>query len=163
MSGSTRKTKTGHYLIGALVEITRHKNVSAVTVKELCKKAQVNRTTFYKHYHDFPDFLKWITENFIDEMTRYVDKENPYSQLLFGDDPLFYFTRCVEFMNAHADFMRMMVGKNGSLEFQEQVKGVWVAQIYEALLAEQSKLEGLDIDIQAHFIASGMWGCFCST
>jgi AcrR family transcriptional regulator len=49
----TRKTKyTQMVLKDSLVELMKNKPISEITVKEICEKADVNRTTFYAHYHD---------------------------------------------------------------------------------------------------------------
>ncbi len=41
----------------ALVELLKEKDFSYITVKEICAKAGVNRTTFYLHYETIADLL----------------------------------------------------------------------------------------------------------
>jgi len=156
----TRRTRTQQYLIEALIELAQTKSVHLITVKELCAQAQVNRTTFYKRYPSFPEFLSQITQDFIDNMTSYVsDNENPYRQMLFGDNPYPYFLHCVEFMDAQTAFLRMMLGSNGLIEFSVRVKKVWISQIYEALIEGSPQInEGVNSACLASFIGTGMWG-----
>ncbi len=53
-----RKTKyTQMVLKDALMELMEQKPISKITVKELCAKADINRTTFYAHYTDPNDLL----------------------------------------------------------------------------------------------------------
>lgn len=47
-----RIAKTRQSIINAFLEIRAHKDLERITVKELCQKAQVNKSTFYSHYHD---------------------------------------------------------------------------------------------------------------
>ena len=46
--------------------LLREKPVEKITVRELCEKAEINRSTFYKHYHDFYDLLDKIDEEALD-------------------------------------------------------------------------------------------------
>ena len=41
----------------ALIELLNQKDIEYITVKEICKKAGVNRTTFYLHYETIDDLL----------------------------------------------------------------------------------------------------------
>lgn len=47
------KTKQG--IVNAFIELRSHKEIERITVKELCEKAQINKSTFYSHYHDIYD------------------------------------------------------------------------------------------------------------
>lgn len=42
----------------ALIELLSKKKYDLITVKDVCKKAGVNRSTFYLHYESFDDLLK---------------------------------------------------------------------------------------------------------
>ncbi len=56
-----RKTQyTQMVLLDALMELMEQKKISQITVKELCIKADINRTTFYAHYADPYDLLHKI-------------------------------------------------------------------------------------------------------
>ncbi len=46
-----RIEKTREKLMKALSELSQTQPVERISVSELCKKAGVNRTTFYKYYH----------------------------------------------------------------------------------------------------------------
>ena len=55
----------------ALITLLEKKDFEYITVKEICKVAGVNRSTFYLHYENTSDLLK--------ETTRYIlDKHNSY-------------------------------------------------------------------------------------
>jgi AcrR family transcriptional regulator len=46
----------------SLLELMRDRPISKISVKELCEKADVNRTTFYAHYKDIDELLKQIED-----------------------------------------------------------------------------------------------------
>lgn len=50
-----RIQKTRQSIINAFLEIRSAKEVERITVKELCEKAQINKSTFYAHYRDVYD------------------------------------------------------------------------------------------------------------
>lgn len=47
----------------ALIEILNKKDYEFITIKEICKKAGVNRSTFYLHYDSINDLLCETIEN----------------------------------------------------------------------------------------------------
>lgn len=53
---------TASYMDDALLEILAKKDFEYITVTEICKKAGVNRSTFYLHYESMNDLLKETIE-----------------------------------------------------------------------------------------------------
>ena len=47
----------------ALIEILNKKDYEFITIKEICKKAGVNRSTFYLHYNNIDELLSECIEN----------------------------------------------------------------------------------------------------
>ena len=46
----------------------RDKPISRITVKELCEMSEMNRATFYHHYHDTYDLLEQIEKELAEEI-----------------------------------------------------------------------------------------------
>lgn len=76
----------------ALIELLGKKDISYISVKELCLKAGVNRSTFYLHYETIADLLEETMEyidnqfnksfeNSQEHFTRHID-EIPLSELV---------------------------------------------------------------------------------
>lgn len=57
-------------LRGSLLELMREKDVSRITVKELCERADVNRGTFYAHYASPADLLEQIEQELLEKVAR---------------------------------------------------------------------------------------------
>ena len=49
---SRRTQMTRRLIRTALIELMGEKTFERITIKELCERADVNRTTFYLHYSD---------------------------------------------------------------------------------------------------------------
>ena len=64
------------YLLEALVRLGAKKKLSRITVTELCKKAGVNRTTFYKYFQDIPDMFNAVADEFLQSTFYKPLKEN---------------------------------------------------------------------------------------
>lgn len=52
----------------AFISLLEEKDISHISVKELCTIADINRGTFYRYYADIYDLLKKIEEEFIYEI-----------------------------------------------------------------------------------------------
>ena len=77
-----RRTKYSMEAIrNALFALLEEKELSAVTVTDVCRLADVNRGTFYRYFKDVPDLFSHIEDEFIasfqevllsvDDMTSY--------------------------------------------------------------------------------------------
>ena len=61
----------------ALISLLEKKEFEYITIKEICDKAGVNRSTFYLHYENTADLLKETTQYILDKHFSYytVDKK----------------------------------------------------------------------------------------
>lgn len=99
---------TKRLLKDALVELLREKDIYKVSVRELCERAQINRTTFYNHYDSQfnllaeleGDVLGWIAETLdsapygkrsLSAVCGYIEENLDLMRLLINNnvDPLF--------------------------------------------------------------------------
>lgn len=62
---------TKKVLKDALIELLYTKDISEVTVTELCKRADVNRSTFYSHYETLTHVLDDIEKDFLSHIPFY--------------------------------------------------------------------------------------------
>ena len=69
-----RRTRyTRQVIRDTLLELMRQKGFRHVTVTEVCKRAEINRGTFYLHYLDLNDVLDDIFEKLMSETTSTLD------------------------------------------------------------------------------------------
>ena len=55
--------KSKDSIVEAYMHLVIEKKSSKITVKELCNKCNISRTTFYKHFHDTYHILEYILIN----------------------------------------------------------------------------------------------------
>ena len=60
----------------SLFELLKTKQLNQITVKELCKLADINRGTFYSHYTDLFDLVQKLEEALIQDMNAVIKFEN---------------------------------------------------------------------------------------
>lgn len=57
------------------MELLKEKPVSRITVKEICERSEINRATFYKHYHDPLDLLESIEEEMLQHLQETLEHD----------------------------------------------------------------------------------------
>ncbi len=57
----------------ALITLLEKKDFEYITIREICKTAEVNRSTFYLHYENISDLLKETTRYIIDKHLAYYE------------------------------------------------------------------------------------------
>ncbi|MDR2106310.1 MAG: TetR family transcriptional regulator C-terminal domain-containing protein [Coriobacteriales bacterium] len=63
-----RVTYTRTALRDALIELMHNQHISGITVKSICERADVNRSTFYLHYHDQYDLLHQVEHEVLEAL-----------------------------------------------------------------------------------------------
>lgn len=74
---NTRSKNTRKSIRDAFIQLLQEKEFEKITVQELCRRAAINRTTFYSHYLDLYDLMekmerelqKGLQDTFIEEET----------------------------------------------------------------------------------------------
>lgn len=56
----------------AFLELIEKKDFAYITVKEICEKAGVNRSTFYLHYETVGDLLEESVQHIIDRFVEFM-------------------------------------------------------------------------------------------
>lgn len=69
-----RERLTKLLLKQSLIRLLKEKNISQISVKELCSAAGINRSTFYLHYANAYDLLENVEQEIINNTSAYLDK-----------------------------------------------------------------------------------------
>ena len=72
----------------AFLELIEKKDFAYITVKEICEKAGVNRSTFYLHYETVADLLKESAQHIIDGFVASMPYDTADFLERLGDRPL---------------------------------------------------------------------------
>lgn len=74
IKGNRRILYTKKVIKESLIELLQHKKIHEVTVTDICKKANINRGTFYTHYKDAYDLLKSIEDELFNQILEYIEE-----------------------------------------------------------------------------------------
>ncbi|MDR2043622.1 MAG: TetR/AcrR family transcriptional regulator [Clostridium sp.] len=99
-------------LKNALIELLWEKNIEKISIYELCDRAQINRTTFYKYYGDQYALLEDIENDWLLALERHFS---------FGQaQDLVALTNVLEYLESERDKFRVLF--NSSLEKEFSLK-----------------------------------------
>lgn len=68
---------TKAFIKEALVELLQEKPLNKITVKAVCDKAEINRSTFYKYYADVFDLFEQLEKEYIQRLTSIITSSCP--------------------------------------------------------------------------------------
>jgi len=148
--------QTKQMLAESLKKAMKSKSISKVTISEIIADCNVNRKTFYYHFEDIYDLLKWILEEEAIEVVKnldmvidyeetilfaldYIDKnhnflENVYKSL--GRDHLkqFFYTDLIGITRGIVDKTEQMEGLNVEEDFKEFLAATFTEAIAGMLM-----------------------------
>lgn len=116
-----RVQRSRELLQHALFELVIEKGFTAVTVRDIARRAKVNRSTFYRHYLNKYDLLN----RYLDQLQRHVAEaasraENTAVRERVPGGLLLL----VQHIQEHAPFYRVMLGTQGDQAFTHRFRQV---------------------------------------
>lgn len=115
-----RKKYTRMILKESLMDVLKEKSISTVTVKEICARADINRSTFYAHFSDHFDLLNQIEEEIIADMNETLLTFH-YNQ---DEETLQMVKRIVEYVAENSDVCTTLFSEHGDASFKKRVMEV---------------------------------------
>jgi AcrR family transcriptional regulator len=115
-SRKTEYTRTA--LRDSLIELMKEKPVTKITIKELCEKADINRTTFYTHYHDQYELLRQI-EN--ETITYFEDRLKKYDDKYSRGETTQMIEELFQYISNNRNSIQVLLSENGDINFQKKV------------------------------------------
>ena len=100
-----RVRHTKHLLTQALTDMLQEMPIQAVSIKELCERAGINRTTFYYHYGNQYDLLEEISDSFLISVRQRLSSAEPNSR----ESVLEMVTLVFTYMEEHIQLSRLLL------------------------------------------------------
>ena len=106
---SDRRTKyTKSAIRDALFKLLEDKPLNKVTVTDICKLADINRSTFYSYYEDVNALMTQIQNDLFENVLISITTENWFDDLL-----------CL--VDKNKDLFQVLIGPHGDTEFLRQL------------------------------------------
>ncbi len=104
-----RRTKyTKSVIREALFDLMEDKPINKITVTDICKEADINRSTFYSYYEDVYELLSTIQNELFENVMLSLSSENWFEDLL-------------ELVDANRDLCSVLIGPHGDASFMRQL------------------------------------------
>ena len=111
----------------ALISLLKEKPFDYITVSEICKKAGVNRSTFYLHYETIGDLLEETTRYILDDFLTYFKKDVVFEVKMLKEcelDEIFfirkeYLVPCLTYVRDHKEIFATILTHYKTLNFDD--------------------------------------------
>lgn len=112
----------------AFLDLLAEKDFEYITVKEICKRADVNRSTFYLHYETIADLLNESVEYISKDFQKYFSKNDiiskinslPLEELIFIKPD--YIIPYLSYVKDNKKLFQTAVLLSGTLQFDKAYK-----------------------------------------
>jgi AcrR family transcriptional regulator len=104
----------------SLLGLLKEKSFSSVTVKEICERADINRSTFYAHYQDQYELMERIENEIIEDMTEYLNSYN----LQVKEDSIRMTERLISYFAEKNEEIEILLNRSDESSFERKVKEV---------------------------------------
>lgn len=151
--GDLRVRRTHKLLWDALMAELSERPFEEISVKDICKRAMVHRTTFYKHYEDKYALLERGIRQMFDGLLAGESHAPPCTFTI--DDPPPYFVRLFEHAAQHPQFYKLMLCGEGIGRFQRLVKD-YIAKLAAANMPRSPSTDtrrAISISMHAQFVS----------
>lgn len=133
----------------SLLELMQELPINKITVTEICRKADINRNTFYMHYSSQFDLLSSIEDSFLEEITSKVE-----CSLNNGIFESSVFEIC-EYVAENADLCTILISDHGSKDYVKRIIYTFHDKSIDKWKKEASHIDLETFEAMYSFITSG--------
>lgn len=148
---------TKRVLNESLISFLEGKEITKITVTEICNKADVNRSTYYAHYSDPYDQLNQLKAELLGELTEYIvqmdtedipKEESQYTVL----------KSVLDYIDTKKNIFRILLGKSGDHKLQEEILSILGEKAFGEDLTNGRSEE--EIKFLLMYASNGCFGIF---
>lgn len=138
----------------SFINLLEKKDISQISIKEICEDADINRATFYAHYSDQHDLLRKIQSELLDNISVYLEE---LDQINNNMNAILTAEKIFEYIRENAKLCRLLLSERGDLDFQKQV----MMLVYDRIITEltdNSRITKEDAEYVYSFTITGCVG-----
>jgi hypothetical protein len=138
----------------SFIKLLEEKDISQISIKEICENADINRATFYSHYSDQYDLLHKIECELLDNINEHIselDINNDCISAVLTAEKIF------EYIKENARLCRLLLSERGGIGFQKKI----MMLVYDNIITElmdNNKLSKEDAEYIYSFTITGCVG-----
>lgn len=111
-----RVRMTKMLLKSSLIEIMKTKSIHTISIKEICEGADVNRSTFYRHYDTQYDLYDDIIEDIAEDL---ADIYNSYTPDIPERTTIVFLTKILQYIEENRETFLVILSDNGKISLGE--------------------------------------------
>ena len=147
-----RVAMTKRMLKDTLTEMLRDRDIYHVSVRELCQRADVNRTTFYKYYGSPFDLLGDMEKDVLDILSGAIREH--------AENPVMIIETVCRYLESHLEFGRLIVNNNVDPQFPQKLFSL--AAVREAALSKHTgRQDETVLEYLFQYLAYGAYRVIC--
>ena len=123
---------TKNALREAMIELITEKPLTSITVKDVCARADINRSTFYIHYKDVNDLLLHLEDEMAERLSELCRRHDPKDSMTGGYP---FLTDLYAFIQENADLCKVLLGGYGDRAYTERICRILRDDFIEAYLS----------------------------
>lgn len=137
-----RITRSKRALRDALIELMEERGFDGFSVNDLCERADLNRGTFYNHFHDKDQLLATLEEEILADLDCFQGKMQgltvPY---LWAHKtkkrPLPFLVELFDYLRGQGDFLHAVLGPGGDVGFGPRLRDSVCTNLIQSILHER--------------------------
>lgn len=138
-SEDRRIARTRTALRTALIELIEEKGYEALTVNDLCVRANLNRGTFYNHFHDKETMMRSFEDEVLDGLEGFRNTLRSFGladlvKLRLAKEPMPFLVELFDYLREQGDFLHAVLGPRGDVSFQPRLRDAMCMNIVMAAL-----------------------------
>lgn len=137
----------------AFYEVLKEKNFEKITVTDIVKKADINRSTFYAHYPD----VMGVVEEIQDEILDYT--QNFMENIDFKDfyrNPKPYLQNIVKLVAENNELYRLLMTSAMATKQLERIKYILIERTIETVKAPELFQDRFSLEFSVRFFMGGV-------
>ncbi len=150
-----RSRRTKALLTDALLTLLETRDLKDISVKELCEKADINRGTFYLHYHDIYEMMEQVERELLAQFDGFLSGYTA-EELHMDPYPLIY--DMFQFTADNARLFRVLLGSHGNGACLSSLKGLVRDRFLHDWLGKAQGESCARLEYSYDFLAAGWTG-----
>ncbi|QNU68130.1 TetR/AcrR family transcriptional regulator [Ruminiclostridium herbifermentans] len=138
----------------SLINLLEQKDISQISIKEICEVADINRATFYSHYNDQYDLLRKIEDELLNNINEHImafgQKNSEMNAILLAE-------KTFEYIKENAKLCKLLLSERGDFSFQKKL----MMLVYDLIISEltdNTKISKEDAEYIYSFTITGCVG-----
>lgn len=137
----------------AFFELLKEKNFEKITVTDIVKKADVNRSTFYAHYPDVMGVVEEIQEEIIEYTQRFMESMDFKD---YYQNPKPYLQHLVKLVADNSELYRLLMTSAMAAKQLDQLKNILIERTIETINVPDVFKDKFEFEFSVRFFMGGV-------